>query len=100
MVNKPKHHILVCNSFRAKGEPKGVCFKQGGSLLQYMETEILDRGLDILITGSGCLKQCEDGPVMIVYPEAWWYGKVDSEEKVDEILDALENGEPCEDLLI
>lgn len=58
------------------------------------------KGLDVLITGSGCLKQCEDGPIMIVYPEAWWYGHVDSEEKVDEILDALENGEPCEGLLL
>jgi (2Fe-2S) ferredoxin len=100
MVNKPAHHILVCNSFRAKGEPKGVCHKSGGDLLQYLETEILDRGLDVLISGTGCMKQCEQGPVMVVYPGQWWYGGVDSEDKVDEILDALESGEPCEDLLI
>ena len=29
---------------------------------------------------------------MIVYPENQWYGNVDSEDAVDDILDALEAG--------
>ncbi|WP_027183851.1 (2Fe-2S) ferredoxin domain-containing protein [Desulfovibrio inopinatus] len=99
-MEKPEYHILVCNSFRAKGDPKGVCNKKAADLMPYLDEEILDRGLDALVTSTGCLKQCEDGPVMVVYPQGYWYGKVESEEIVDEILDALEDGEPCEKYLL
>jgi (2Fe-2S) ferredoxin len=94
-MEKPTHHILACMSFRVKGDPKGVCHKTNGDLLQYMEEEILSRGLDVLISTTGCLKQCEQGPCMVVYPAGHWYGKVLGEEAVDAILDALEAGEPC-----
>jgi (2Fe-2S) ferredoxin len=41
---------------------------------------------------------CNNGPVMMVYPDNYWYGNVD-EEAIDEILDALEDGKPAEDYL-
>ena len=31
----------------------------------------------MLITKVDCLDQCDDGPVMVVYPEGVWYGEVD-----------------------
>jgi hypothetical protein len=38
-------HIFVCASFRADGDPKGVCHKKGSvPRLPYIENEILDRG--------------------------------------------------------
>jgi (2Fe-2S) ferredoxin len=100
-MNKPKHHIFVCASFRVSGEPKGICFKKGAAgLLQYLETEINDRGLDnITVSSTGCLKLCDNGPVMIIYPESDWYGNVD-EGAIDEILDALESGNKAEKYLI
>ncbi len=99
-MNTPEFHILVCNSFRTDGAPKGVCNKKGApSLLQYLEQEIADRGLDALVSSAGCLKQCDQGPVLIVYPGPHWYGKVD-EEKLDDILDAMEDGGVARDHLI
>jgi (2Fe-2S) ferredoxin len=100
-MEKPKQHIFVCASFRVAGDPKGICHrKDSGNLLQYLETEISDRGMDsVMVSSTGCLKMCEKGPVMIVYPEAHWYGSVD-EDKIDEILDALEEGKPAESLRI
>ncbi|MGE4298959.1 MAG: ferredoxin [Desulfovibrionaceae bacterium] len=97
---KPEYHILVCQSFRVGGDPKGVCHKQTDGFLQYMEEEILDRGLDILISTTGCLKQCDNGPVMVVHPNNWWFGKVDSESAIDAILDGIEDGTPAADYLI
>ncbi|MFW5837953.1 MAG: (2Fe-2S) ferredoxin domain-containing protein [Desulfovibrionaceae bacterium] len=95
-MDKPTHHILVCASFRAGGDPKGACHKKGSvNLLPYIEEEVLDRGLDALISASGCMKQCDDGPIMVIYPENHWYGNVESEAAVDAILDALEDGEVC-----
>ncbi len=101
-MEKPKHHIFVCVSFRVSGEPKGKCNKKGSvNHLQYIEEEILDRGMtDVLLSSTGCLKQCDDGPVMVIYPENYWYGNVDSEDVIDEILDALEEGKAAEEYLL
>lgn len=97
---RPDYHILMCQSFRAKGDPKGICHKQTDGFLQYVEEEVLDRGLDALLTATGCLKQCEDGPIMVVYPNNWWFKGVDSEDAIDAILDGIEDGTPPADYLM
>jgi (2Fe-2S) ferredoxin len=90
----------VCNSFRLTGEPQGVCNKKGApGLLQYLEEEISDRGLDAMVSSTGCLKVCDRGPAMVIYPQGWWYGQLD-EEGIDEILDALEDGAAVESKLL
>ena len=60
-MKKPKHHIFVCASFRAGGDAQGVCAKKGSmNLLQYMVTELSDRGMaDCMVSSTGCLKVCE-----------------------------------------
>jgi (2Fe-2S) ferredoxin len=93
-MHKPQYHFLICNSFRANGEPQGVCNKKGAmNLLQYLQTEISDRGLDAIASTTSCLNVCEKGPILVVYPNELWYHEV-TEEKIDEILDALEENSP------
>ena len=100
-MEKPEFHIMVCNSFRAGADAKGFCKKKGAEqFLPYIENEILDRGLDAQVTACGCLKVCERGPAVVVYPGGQWYGEVDSEEKIDLILDAIEESETVEELAI
>jgi (2Fe-2S) ferredoxin len=97
----PKRQIIVCQSFRAAGgDPKGLCHKQTDGFLQYIDEEILDRGMDCLVTATTCLKQCESGPIMVVHPENWWFKGVDSTAAIDAILDGIEDGEPPADYLI
>lgn len=96
----PEKSILLCQSFRVSGEPKGICHKQTDGFAQYIEEEILDRGLDMQIITTGCLKQCEQGPIMVVQPDNWWFKGVDSEDAIDAILDGVEDGEPPEEYLI
>lgn len=101
-MTKPEKHLLVCGSFRAAGTPQGVCHKKGSlSLLSYLETELADRGMDgVAVTATGCLKACDRGPILIVYPENIWYGGVDSEDAIDSILDALQEGSEVKELLL
>ena len=97
---KPQYHILVCNSFRLTGGPQGVCNKKGATdLLQHLEEEIINRGLDAQVSSTGCLKVCTHGPAMVIYPAGWWYGEM-TEETLDVVLDALEAGEPAAEHLI
>lgn len=99
-MQKPDYHIFVCASFRLSGEPQGVCSKKGApGLLQYLQDEIIDRGLDAMVSSTSCLKLCDKGPVMVVYPQGHWYAEVD-EEKIDAILDAMEDGTAAEEFLI
>lgn len=100
-IEKPQYLINVCASFRVKGEAKGICHKKGShNLLGYFEEGILDRDIDGRVVSTGCMKQCENGPIVVVMPNNWWYQEIDSEEKVDAILDALENGEAAEEHLL
>lgn len=101
-MQKPNHHILLCGSYRGTGGGQGVCSKKGNlQLMQYLENEIADRGLGgISVSSTGCLKICDVGPVVVIYPENWWYGKVESEGDIDIILDALEEGKPAEKFLV
>jgi (2Fe-2S) ferredoxin len=39
----------------------------------------------VRINSAGCLARCDEGPVMVVYPEAVWYTYVDRED-LEEIL--------------
>jgi (2Fe-2S) ferredoxin len=99
-MNKPTYHFLVCNSFRLNGEPQGVCNKKGAPLLlQYLENEIVDRGLDAQVSSTGCLKVCDRGPAMVVYPGGTWYGRI-NEEALDAILDAIEDGTEATEYVI
>jgi (2Fe-2S) ferredoxin len=100
-MQKPAHHILVCASFRAAGSPQGVCFNKGSTgLLQYLQEGLSDRGLDeVMISTTSCLKVCDRGPAMVVYPEGYWYGNV-TEDTLDVILDALANNTAADQYLI
>jgi len=99
-MQKPDYHIFVCNSYRVTGAPQGLCNTKGAvELLQTLQEEVVDRGIDAMVSSTGCLKVCEKGPVMVVYPQGWWYAEVD-EDKLETILDAMEEGEPAEDLLV
>ncbi len=93
-MQKPDKHILVCASFRAGGDAQGVCHKKGSvGLLPYLQEGLSDRELDgVMVSTTGCLKVCDRGPCMVVYPEGTWYGGVTGEEAVDEILDAVKDG--------
>lgn len=101
-MKKPKHHVFVCASFRMSGESQGVCGKKGSMrLLQYLEGELADRGMgDVIVSSTGCLKVCDRGPAIVVYPENWWYGRVESEEAIDAIVDSIESGEVAQAYVI
>jgi (2Fe-2S) ferredoxin len=91
-MQKPQYHLLLCASFRQAGTPQGMCHRKEASvLLQYLQDEVSDRGLDAMLSQTGCLNICEKGPVMVVYPKGDWYGELD-EDKIDTILDNLEEG--------
>jgi len=101
-MTKPEKHIFVCGSFRASGEPQGVCAKKNSiSFVQYMQEELADRGMEsVLVSMTGCLNVCDRGPAMVIYPDGIWYGGFESEDDLDIILDAIEDESIAEQFVI
>jgi (2Fe-2S) ferredoxin len=55
-------------------------------------------GTKVRINKAGCLDQCEHGPMVVVYPEAVWYGKVRPEDAAEIVEEHLVGGRPVERL--
>jgi len=99
-MKKPDYTILVCNSYRVAGDAQGFCNKQGAtSFVQYITEECADRGLNALVTTTACFSVCSQGPIVAIMPYNFWYGGV-TKDKIDEILDALEEGKAVKEYLI
>ncbi|GAB4061691.1 NAD(P)H-dependent oxidoreductase subunit E [Uliginosibacterium sediminicola] len=96
-----KHHVFFCCNQRPA--PDQSCAALGANELQaYAKQRINALGLNgkgsIRINKAGCLGRCDEGPVLVVYPEGVWYRFVD-ESDIDEIIsEHLQNGRPVERL--
>ena len=85
-----KHHVFFCCNQRAEGET--CCASKGAVELQtYAKERTAALGLkgkgSVRVNKAGCLGRCDDGPVIVVYPDNVWYTYVDKED-IDEIIDS------------
>ncbi len=83
-----KHHFFFCTNQRPEGE--ACCNDHQASAMQaYAKERISALGLkgrgQIRINKAGCLDRCDEGPVLVVYPDETWYHYVDQED-IDEII--------------
>ncbi len=96
-------HIFFCCNQRDDGS---TCCNDKGSraMRDYAKERVqlleLDGPGKVRINQSGCLDRCEEGPCIVVYPDAVWYSYVDRAD-VDEIIEEhLRNGRIVERLRI
>lgn len=91
-VNQREDGALCCNDHSAR------------EMRDYTKDRIKKLKLDcnrrVRINMAGCLDRCNEGPVIVVYPEEVWYTYVDKED-IDEIIEEhLKNGRIVERLRI
>lgn len=98
-----QHHVFFCINERDDGR---VCCadRNAQALQEYAKKRLKTLDMNgpgkIRINKAGCLDRCEEGPVLVVYPEGTWYTYID-EEDIDEIVDShLIAGKPVERLKI
>lgn len=98
-----KHHVFFCCNQRAAGETccasKGAVEMQTYAKDRIGELKLKGKG-QVRINKAGCLDRCDDGPVMVVYPEAVWYTYIDKEDVEEIIQEHLLNGRIVERLKI
>jgi (2Fe-2S) ferredoxin len=83
-----KHHVFFCCNQREANEQ--CCASVGGTeMFAFAKDRIgalkKNGAGQIRINKAGCLGRCDQGPVMVVYPEEVWYSYFDKED-VEEII--------------
>lgn len=104
-MDKPyyRYHVFFCINQRNDG--RVCCADKGAAALRdYAKRRVKELGLagrgGVRINQAGCLDRCEEGPVIVIYPQGVWYTYVD-EEDVDEIIEEhLRHGRVVERLVI
>jgi (2Fe-2S) ferredoxin len=98
-----KYHVFFCTNLRDDGS---ACCQRyhAKELRDYAKQRCKGLGLSgesgVRINTAGCLDRCEEGPVLVVYPEGIWYTYIDQED-IDEIIDEhMVNGRPVDRLKI
>jgi (2Fe-2S) ferredoxin len=84
-------HVFFCCNEREPGADRPCCAGRGAKEMRdYAKKRVKERGLagpgKVRINQAGCLDRCEEGPCVVVYPDAVWYTYVDRHD-IDEIIE-------------
>jgi len=85
-----QRHIFFCTNMRTSG--KTCCQNcDAQSMRDYAKSRCKELGISgkrdkVRVNSAGCLNRCNEGPVVVVYPDDIWYTYVDQED-IDEIID-------------
>ncbi len=76
-----RSHVLVCGG-------TGCSSSKSALIKKRFEDKIKEENLEneIQVVSTGCFGLCEEGPVVIIYPEGTFYSRM-TIERVDEIVD-------------
>lgn len=84
--------IFVCQNDRGPDHPTRSCKQKGSDkILAYLKEQIKMRGIpNVRATASGCLGECRNGPMCVLYPNDEWK-RIATIEEADYWLLQMEN---------
>ena len=88
MQNHFEHHVFFCLNQREDGA--ACCMDKGAeAAFDYMKSRVKKLSLNgkhkVRINRAGCLDRCNEGPLLVIYPQAIWYTFVDNDD-IEEII--------------
>jgi len=85
-----RHHVFICTNLRDPTAKRPSCGRCGAEAVRdYAKRRIKELGLaapgQVRINQAGCMERCEQGPVLVVYPQGIWY-RYRNEQDVEDII--------------
>ena len=102
-MSRYHRHVFVCVNEREAGHPKGCCHeKNAEGIRDALKHELSHHGLLKVVraNNAGCLDACLHGPILVVYPEGIWYGRVTIEDIPEIVERTILRGEVIQRLLL
>ncbi len=90
-----RYHVIVCTQQKPENVP--ACAAAGaGQVVGALYEQLGKQGLsdEVIVSTTGCLGACDHGPVMVVYPDATWYGQVKPADVAEIVASHLKAGRP------
>lgn len=87
-----RHHIFVCTAGKS-------CSRQGAEKVHAtIKQAVKAAGVKdtIRVNHAGCMNQCGNGPMVVVYPDDVWYSEVDTRVALRIVSEHILGGEPVE----
>jgi (2Fe-2S) ferredoxin len=100
-----EHHVFFCTNEREGKDARPSCGKSCAfDAMKHAKERVKKLGLSgqgkVRINKAGCLDRCEEGPVVVIYPQGTWYTYIDNSD-IDDIIDQhIVKGEVVERLKI
>ena len=88
-------HVLICTRSgccKDKDEAKAT-----RKALNRESKKLKAEGINVYITEVECLRFCQNGPLLVVYPEGVWYGRVTPAACEQIAREHLQNGETVDE---
>lgn len=96
-----EHHLFVCLNERDESAGRPSCASKNSKKLRgALKDAVKAAGLkhSVRVNEAGCLDQCEHGAVLVVYPEAVWYGFAHPRDAEEIVQEHLLHGRPVDRL--
>lgn len=99
-----QQHVFFCTNQREEGAE--CCNNINAQWMRdYVKDKVQMLGLSneenrIRINSAGCMNRCDEGPVLVIYPEGVWYTYMDESDLDEIIVEHLQNGRVVERLKI
>lgn len=90
-----RQHVVVCTQEKPEGV-KSCAAACSGEVLGALHGELQKQGAagEVQVTTCGCLGLCDEGPIVIVYPEGVWYRRVKPADVSEIVKSHLRSGMP------